>query len=800
MEQLLQDVRYGLRLLRKSPGFALTAILILAVGIGANTAVFSMVNSILLHPLPYPDAERLTMMRDVNGDTLVPMSYPKFQAWRGHKEIFEEVAAYFTGSTDLTSPGEPQQLPVIHVSTEFLPMLGTDMRFGRTFNSQEELADGPPAVILSYSFWQNRFRNDRAAVGATLTLDDKVYTIVGVLPEEFRFSGDPALLLPLRLNTETAPPRYNFIHVMSKIRSGLSLAQARQAANVAVAGVNEASSSVATVPVSIVPLQEFLIGDSRPLLLALLGTVAFVLLIACANTANLLLARAASREKEIAIRVSVGCARTRLIRQLLTESMLLSILGGALGLFIAQWGIGILTGLLSDRLPRTATIHMDISALVFTGVVSLLTGVLFGLFPALSAGRNDLTDRLKQGGRFSGAGSSQRLRNVLVIAEIAFSLVLLAGAGLLLRSFMRLANVDKGFDADHVLTMHIAVSPVAYLKNSAEAVYLDQIVQRTKVLPGVDAAGLVTDLPFSGDAMSGNVFVEGIAADMDNPPIASKQFVGGDYFKAMHIPLIKGRYLNDRDTSTTSAVVVVDQEFVKLFMPGIEPIGHRMDMSWGNPGMREIVGVVGNIHEMALTAPPTPTVYTPIAQKPELLKFLAFNLAVRTKLDPLALAQSVSNQIHQLDSTQVVAKIRTMDDLMNVTLSPRRAPMWLFGVFSAIALFLAAVGIYGVLSFYVLQRRQEIGTRIALGAQRSDVLKLILGHAFKLITAGVVVGLIAAFAAARALTSMLFGVRSTDLPTFLGVTLLLATLAMIACAVPALRAMRVDPLVVLRNE
>ncbi|MGZ4898173.1 MAG: FtsX-like permease family protein, partial [Candidatus Angelobacter sp.] len=476
------------------------------------------------------------------------------------------------------------------------------------------------------------------------------------------------------------------------------------------------------------------------------------------------------------------------------------ILGGVLGLFIASWGIEVLTGLLSDRLPRTATIHIDIYALAFTGVISVLTGILFGLFPALSAGRDDLTDRLKQGGRFSGAGSSQRLRSILVVAEIAFSLVLLAGAGLLLRSFMRLANVDKGFDADHVLTMHIAVSPVTYTDNRTEAVYLDQIVERTKVLPGVEAAGLVTNLPFSGDAMSGNVFVDGIPPDMDNPAIASKQFVGGDYFKAMHIPLIKGRYINERDTATTPGVVVVDQAFVKLYMQGIEPIGHRMDMSWGNPGLREIVGVVGNIHEMALASPPTPTVYTPIAQKPELLKFLAFNLAVRTKLDPLTLAQSVSNQIHQLNSTQVVAKIRTMDDLINVTLSPRRAPMWLFGAFSAIALFLAAVGIYGVLSFYVLQRRQEIGTRIALGAQRNDVLKLILGHAFKLVSAGVVVGLIAAFAAARALTSMLFGVRPTDLPTFLGVSLLLATLAMIACAIPALRATRVDPLVVLRNE
>jgi putative ABC transport system permease protein len=802
METLIQDVRYGFRMLRRNPGFSITAILILAVGIGANTAVFSIVNSILLKPLPYADSERLVMLRDTGDrDTKVPLSYPEYNAWKQHKEMFESVGAYFLGSADLTSPGEPQQFDAIHVSANLLPMLGTKLKEGRGFTAQEELHDGPPSVIISDSFWHNRLHDDPAAVDSTLTLNDKVYTIVGILPPDFHFANDPDLVLPLRLNVSMAPPRYNFLHVIGKLLGGFTLQGARSAASVAVKSVNDAASSTEGTSVTLIPLQEFLIGDSRPLLLALLGTVAFVLLIACANTANLLLARAAAREKEIAIRISLGSARTRLIRQLLTESLLLAFIGGALGLAIAQWGLGLLIALLQERLPHSTEVHVDGPVLMFTAAISIITGVLFGLAPAVQASKRNLVDRLKLGGRLSGGISQvQIIRNTLIVVEIAFSLVLLAGTGLLLRSFIRLANVDKGFDADHILTMHIDIPSGKYTDPKREINYLTQIVENAKNLPGVESVGFVTNLPFSGNAVSGDFLIQGVAFDPANLSNASKEFVIGDYFRAMHMTLVTGRFLDNSDTAQSRPVVVVDQGFVRHYFPNEDPLGKRIDVGWGTRRWSEIVGVVGDAREFAMTAPPIPTIYSPLAQKQELLEFLAFDLAVRTRLQPEAQVQAVSGQIHQLDGTQVISKVRTMENLIDSKLASRRDPMWLFATFSIIAVFLAGIGIYGVLSYYVLQRSSEIGTRMALGAQRSDILRLIVGHALKLVIVGVVVGLAVSVAVARTLTSLLFGVQPTDVPTFVGVSILLATLALIACIIPALRATRVDPLVVLRTD
>jgi predicted permease len=441
-----------------------TAILILAIGIGANAAVFSIVNSILLKPLPYTDQERLVMVRDIgNHDAKTPMSFPQFVAWQDQKEIFESAGAYSFGSIDLTSPGEPQHFDVVRASKDLLPVLGVAPQAGRGFTAEEELRSGAPAVLISDSFWRSRFNRDPSAVGGKLTLDGALFTVIGVLPRDFHFAIDPELILPLRLDTESAVPHFNFLQVVGKLRAGMTLQQARGAAAASVQQVNEAASSPASMSVYIGPLREFIIGDSRSLLLALLGTVAFVLLIACANIANLLLARAASRQKEIAIRISLGAARLRLIRQLLTESLLLSVAGGALGLAMAWWGLQILVGLLGDRLPPGVSLHLDGYVLAFTATLSILTGILFGLAPALQAGSRNLVNRLKMGGRLSGSFSNgQMIRNVLIVGEIAFSLVLLAGAGLLLRSFISLAHVDKGFDPEHVLTMHIAIFPGKY--------------------------------------------------------------------------------------------------------------------------------------------------------------------------------------------------------------------------------------------------------------------------------------------------------------------------------------------------
>jgi putative ABC transport system permease protein len=802
METLIQDIRYGLRMLRRNPGFGITVVLILAIGIGANSAVFSVVDSILLKPLPYANSDRLVMLRDTGDqDTKTPLSYPEFQAWREHKDIFESVGAYFPGSADLTSPGDPQQFDVVHVSTELLPMLGIQLRKGRTFTAQEELAEGAPAAIISDSFWHNRLHDDPNVLGSALTLNSKTYTVVGILPPDFHFANDPDLVLPLRLNADLAPARYNFLRVIGKTHEGATIQRVRSAALTAIKSVNDAASSTDGTSISVVTLQEFLIGDSRPLLLALLGTVAFVLLIACANTANLLLARAASREKEIAIRMSLGSGRIRLVRQLLTESLLLSVIGGLVGLLFARWGLGLLVSLLGDKLPHSTEIHLDASVFQFTALISLVTGILFGLAPAMQAGKLNLVDRLKLGGRLSGGlTQAQIVRNGLIVVEIAFSLVLLAGTGLLLRSFIRLANVDKGFDPDHVLTMHVAVNSNKYPDPKREITYLEQIVQNTKNLPGVESVGFVSNLPFSGNAISGDFLIQGVAFDPNNLSNASKEFVVGDYFRAMHLPLIKGRFINESDTAESRSVVVVDQAFARQYFPNQEALGKRIDVGWGKRGWSEIVGVVGAAREFAMTSAPIPTIYSPMEQKPDLLEFLAFDLAVRTRVNPEAQIQAVTNQIHQLDSTQVISKVQTMDTLIDSKLASRRDPMWLFACFSIAAVLLAGIGIYGVLSYYVLQRNSEIGTRMALGAQRGDILKLVVGHALRLVTGGVVLGLAVSIAIAHLLKSLLFGVAPTDIPTFIGVSVLLAALALIACAVPAMRATRVDPLVVLRNE
>lgn len=802
IESFFADVRYGIRMMRRNPVFSLTAIVILAVGIGANAAVFSIVDSTLLRPLPYADQDRLVMLRN-NGDqdTKTPMSYPAFVAWKAHKELFEAAGAYFIGSADLTSPGEPQRFDTIRASADLLPTLGINLQAGRGFTPQEELRAGPPVVIISNSFWRNHLHSDPSALGVSLTLSDRIFTVIGILPPDFHFANNADLVLPLRLTPEMAAAQYNSLQVIAKLRAGLTPQQARDAAAATTRQVNDAASNAAGITIAISPLREILIGDSRPLLFALMGTVTFVLMIVCANTANLLLARASAREKEIAIRISLGAARMRLIRQLLTESLLLAVLGGALGVWLAEWGLGLLVNVLRDRLPRSNDIRLDGYALAFIAALSILTGLLFGIAPALQTGKQNLVGRLKVGGRLSGGPSqSQVIRNVLIIGEIAFSLVLLAGTGLLMRSFTRLANVDKGFDAAHVLTMHLDITGGKYNDPVKEINYLNQIVQGTQSLPGVESAGFITNLPFSGNAMSGDYLVEGVAPDPANLSNASKQFVVGDYFRAMHMTLIRGRFLNYTDNAEARPAVVVDEGFVLRHFPHEDPIGKRVDVGWGKRGWSEIVGVVGEAREFALTASPIPTIYSPVAQKPELLEFLSFDLAIRSAGNPTSQIRAASDRIHRLDPTQIISNARTMDDLIDTKLASRRDPMWLFGTFSTIALFLSAVGIYGVLSYYVIQRSPEIGTRIALGAQRADILRLVLGHAVKVVAAGMAIGLAISLLVARALNSLLFGVQPTDLPTFLGVSILLGTIALIACAVPALRASRVDPLVVLRND
>jgi putative ABC transport system permease protein len=801
LEELGRDVRFAVRGLVRNPGFAIAALLVLAVGIGANTASFSLVNSVLLRPLPYPQPERLVMLRGAQpGSSSDPLSYPEFVAWKNQKDIFEELAAYAPSRSILTDLGEPEQLSSMMISANLLSLTGTTPALGRNFLPGEDAPQSTPVVMVSYSFWQSHLHSERAALGQRLRLTDRVYNVVGVLPPGFRFADvNPEVVIPLRLNAQIAPAGLKFLNVVGRLREGLSVQRAALALGVDLAGVKTLASD--SQGATVIPLKQYLTGDSSVLLWELLGAVVFILVIACSNVANLLIARAATREKEIAIRISLGAERGRLMRQLLTESTLLAVIGGILGLVLGTACLSAMSSFLADRLPRASEVRMDFHVLAFTAVIAVVAGILFGLAPALHAIGGSLQQRLKESGRQSSIShGSQRLRQSLVVVEMVFSLVLLAGAGLLLRSFMRLLVVNKGFESDHVITMTIQPSPLRYFDPNKEVNYLQQILTSTKALPGVQSAGYVTNLPLLGNEITGDVAIQGRAVDPRSPIISVKQFTGGDYFQALRIPLIKGRYLNDSDTTDSPKVVVINQEFADRYFPGQSPIGNHIDVSWGAPGWSEIVGVVSNTKQGNLAAAVEPTFYAPLAQKPELLRMLEFSLAARTGMEPSALAHSIINTIRQLDSSQAISKVQMMDQIVADSLANRRVSMLVLGGFSAVGLFLAAIGIYGVFSYYVLQRQQEIGVRLALGAQRSQVLSLVLGHAAKLIAVGIVSGLIVSFATLRLMSRFLFNVQATDPATFAGVSALLTVLALLACAIPALRATRVDPIVALRNE
>ena len=799
MDSFLQDLRFALRLLRRNPGFTLIAIFVLAVGIGASTAIFTLVDSVLLRPLPYQDANRLVMLQDSFNIGDVPVSYPQFLFWRDQHQIFDHVVTFFNSSAALTGSGEPQRLRGLNISYDMLSALGISPVAGRAFRPEEEPRSSEPVVMLSQSFWQSHFHGDPSVVGQKLTLNDRVYTIVGVLPESFHFGNKPDIVMPLRLDTQVAPAHMNFLPVLARLRPDVTPDRARAAIQSVFPQYKKEDEDMTGVKVT--PYQEFLSGNSRPVLLVLMGGVIALLLIACANIANLLLARAAVREKEMAVRVSLGAARLRLTRQLLTESLLLSLLGGIAGIVLAALSLSTLAGLLARQLPRQAVVSLDVKVLIFAIAISLLTGIVFGLAPVLQMVHGNLHDRLKQGGRQSDQGSGgSRLRQALVVSEIAFSLVLLAGAGLMVRSLLRLTNVDRGFASDHVITMSLQPSPQRYADPQKEIRYVQQVSQAVSALPGVRSAALVHLVPLSGSNTNGSVLIQGHENDKKNQPNAFKQFVDGDYFQALRIPLIKGRYFNSADTPTSPKVLIINQAFARAFFPGQDPIGQHIDNDWGKPGWSEVVGVVGDTKLDSLSAANQPGTYMLYAQNPDIMQFLSVNLVVRTTEDPMSAMAGIRSAVHQLDPDQPIAGISTMDELISQSLEPQSAPMWLIGLFSGIAVFLAGIGIYGVLSYSVLQRRQEIGVRMALGAQRSSVLRLVLGQGARLILIGIGVGIVFAFIAVRALASLLFGVKPTDATTFLVVSVLLGLLALIACAVPAIRATRVDPLVALRNE
>ncbi|HEX8072779.1 MAG TPA: ABC transporter permease [Pyrinomonadaceae bacterium] len=807
-----QDVRYGLRTLRKSPGFTAVAVLTLALGIGANTAIFSVVNAVVLRPLPYSEPERLVVpwgeKASLEHHTVV--SYPDFADWRAQTQTLEGVAAYNQGGTLLwNDTGEPEPIRGASVSADLFPLLRVRPHLGRAFTNEEDRAGAAPTVVLGYDLWQRRFNADPRIVGRQIRLGSAGATVVGVLPPGFRFpvpAQKTEFLRPLAvaLGERTTRRGSYSLRVVARLKPGVAAGQAEAEMRAIGARLEQQYPDEGfRLGARLVPLYEEVVGGVRSSLLVLLGAVGFVLLIACANVANLLLARAAGRYKEIAVRTALGASRGRVVRQLLTESVLLSVVGGVLGLLLALWGVDLLVAASPLDIPRLKDVGLDTNVLLFTAGVCVLTGLLFGLAPALQATKVDVQAALKEGTRGATGGAARgRTRGLLVVTEVALSLVLLVGAGLLGRSFMRLREVNPGFEPQNVLTTGISLARTKYPNEDAQRQAFEQIVARVAAVPGVEAAALIDPLPLSGSS-SANTFVIGgrpVPAPADKPS-ANYRAISADYFRALRIPVLRGRAFTAQDAAKAPPVIIVNDWFARRFFPNQDPLGQRImierDPSEGQQPWREIVGVVGDVRHESLTEPGGSEYYVPFAQEPAAYMDLVVRAAAA---DAPGLGAAVRDAVREVDREQYVPAVTPLTRLLAESVARRRFQLLLTGLFAAVALALASVGIFGVTTYTVAQRTHEIGVRMALGAQARDVLRLIVGQGMRLILAGVGLGLAAAWALTRVLAGMLYDVTPTDPATFVGVALLLSLVALAACLIPARRATRVDPLVAMRYE
>jgi putative ABC transport system permease protein len=804
---LWQDLRFGARMSLKRPGFTLIATLTLALGIGANTALFSIVNAVLLRPFAYQEPARLVIVqeRGEGGGTGFSPSYPNFVDWRAQNTAFASIVAVRQNeSFNFTGMGEPERLPGRLVSAEFLSTLGIKPLLGRDFLAEEDRAGATPTVILSYGFWQRRFRNDPNIIGKQLTLNLQSYTVVGITPAHFQYGADADVTVPFDLSVERFKNRGSDpgTDVVARMKPNVSQQQAEADLNlVAVRLEQQYPATNKGRRVLLTPLHESVVGAVRRPLLILLGAVGLVLLIACANVANLLLVRASSRQKEMAVRVALGASRATLVRQLLTESALLAALGALLGILLAFWGTSLIAAQLPDGIPRLQEVRVDAPVLLFTLTISLLTGLLFGLFPALQASRPNLTEGLKEGDRGS-SGPRQRLRSVLVVGEVALTLTLLVGAGLLLQSFRRALQVDTGFNARNLLAMRISVR-----NNDGQQVanFFEQLQQNVRGLPGVKSVAVSDGLPFGRDVNHPTFLIEGRPVT-EKKAFGQRYSVSPDYFQTMGIALIKGRLFTAEDNRDSPPVIVIDEALARQYFLNEDPLGKRLKQTIGSdtPSL-EIVGVVRHVEPYGLDrlgagAGPA-QFYTNFNQTPlPSLSRGAINLLTRTEAEPLNLASAVRGKIAALNKDQAVFNVRTMEQIVAQSVAARRFSMLLLTVFALVALALASLGIYGLMSYAVAQRTREIGVRMALGAQASDVLKLVVREGMKLALVGVTLGLVVSLALTRTMKNLLFGVSATDPTTFSAIALLLTLVALLACWIPARRATKVDPLVALRCE
>jgi len=806
-----QDIRYGFRMLWKSPGFTLVTVLALALGIGANTAIFSVVNTVLLRPLPYPNGERIVYIGEWSQQVPeMSVSYPNFQDWRAQQTTMEQIAAFRSANYVLTGVGEPERLDGRQVSAGFFNVLGVTPTLGRNFSPDEDRPGANPVALISHGFWQRRLGGDPSVINKPLQLNNESFTVIGVLPQTFEWQSPVDVFVPVGLRSDqpnmTERGNHPGMYVLGLLKPNVTVEQARtEIKAIAERLAQQYPDTNGGQSAVLDSLQARAVEDIRPALLILLGAVGFVLLIACANVANLLLARAASRSKEIAIRTALGAGRGRIIRQLLTESLLLSVLGGALGLLFAMWGIDALLAALPEDLPRllVSGIGLDMPVLLFTLAVSILTGLLFGLAPALQASKSNLNETLKDGGRTSAGAGRQHVRNLLVVSEVALSLLLLVSAGLLIKSFSRLQETDLGFDPTNVLTLRVPLPEARYKESGQVANFWDELLRRVRALSGVESAGLTRGLPMNGGIESG-VMVEG--QETTNPKdavVAVNLFAEPGYFKTMNVQLLKGRFLSEQDTIDAPLAAIVDELFVARFFPNTDPIGKRLRIGGDRAPLRNIVGVFKHMKHYGPDEEGRAEIYTPYKQIPA-ENFAAANrslwLAVKTKGDPTSLAPAIRNEVSQIDKDQPISNVGTMEQIVAATVAPQKFATWLLAVFAASAMLLAAIGIYGVMAYSVTQRTHEIGIRMALGAGRRDVLRMVVSQGMKLALVGVALGLVGAFALTRLLSSLLFGVSATDPLTYGVVSLLLASVALLACLIPARKATRVDPMIALRYE
>jgi len=813
METLLHDLRFGVRMLRKAPGFTIVAVIVLALGIGANTAIFSVVNAILLRPLPFQDPERLVQVwhvpppRSFPGMSRFSVSPANYLDWEKQSHVFKSMAIYGYSNYSLAGTGDPESVTGIRVSPEFFSILRVQPMVGRIFLPEENQAGRGHVVVLSQSFWQTHFASDPNIVGRTILLDNLSYNVVGVIPTRsvFPTSSDPKaqpqLWTPLAWTDADRAVRGNHNYlVIARLSPGADVKQAgAEMSTISSRLEQQYPEDDKGWGAKVVPLREQLVGDVRPALMVLLGAVGFVLLIACANVANLVLVKTLARQKEIAIRTALGASSVRAARQILSETLLLALTGGVLGLIFAHFGVKLIVAFLAQSLPRTTDITVDGWVLAFTLVISLLTGVVAGLVPAIRASKSNLNDSLKQGlGRTDADSGGNRTRSVLVVSEVALSLVLLIGAGLMIRSLSRLRNVDPGLDSHNVLTMSFALSSTKYDKPVQQIAFYDQLLQRVRALPGVASAGAIDSLPLGGGGSIQPIAVEGRPqVPMSEQPEVAVRVVEPGFIATMRISLLQGRQLSSSDVVDRPAVIVVSESMAQRFWPGQNPIGKRLTMTFSPERSREVVGVAGDVKGDGLDfVEPVATLYVPLAQQPT--PYLS--LVVRTSSPPSTLISAISNAVHEVDREQPVVGVITMDDILADSLSHQRFNMLLLSAFSGLALLLAAIGIYSVLAYSVRRRMRELGVRMALGAQRGDILRMILGQGTKLAFIGTGIGIAAAFGLTRLMASQLFGVTATDPITFLSVAALIILVALAACYIPARRATKVDPIVALRYE